>query len=152
MAAAHTFFTDKADASPSSQAHRTSGGHWVSVAKSRQQNRGIIGLAVEQTAVTLQLHQPKAAGGAPVGEPQRYVSFAMEGKPPPELYTAVEKWLGLPAEKDGWMERVEERLGGGAIVGGYPELLRTVYASVLAASDEEVEAPAAPEGVLALHY
>ena len=42
------------------------------------------------------------------------------------------------------MERLEERLGGGAIVGGYPELLRTVYASVLAASDEAVEAPAAP--------
>eukprot|EP01052_Picozoa_sp_SAG31_P000775 SAG31_NODE_22_length_33849_cov_13.713096_23_plen_95_part_00 len=65
--------------------------------------------------------------------------LASSNSSPQELYGAVGDWLGLASDvpKKGWVEHVRGCLGAGAIVGGYPQLLRTVYASVLQTPDSE---------------
>jgi hypothetical protein len=117
-------------------AHHTSGCHWVSVQKQRQQawlSWAVGGVCVEQATLSLQLHESQAAGGAAVGEPLHYRTIAVEGAPPPQLYAAVERWLGLPegGDKAKWLDTVHGKLGPGSVVGGYPELLRTAFAHVL---------------------
>lgn len=119
--------------SENAAAHRASGSHWVSVAKQRQRCWGPEGVSFEQTTVALQLHSPEAAGGAPIGEPLQYRSFAMEEGPPKQLYAAAERWLEVPdgLEDESWLRSVRERLGAGGVVGGYPMLLSTAYQHVL---------------------
>ena len=118
------------------RAHRTCGCYWVSVQKQRQQawlDFGDTRVAGEQTALVLQLHRSLGSGGDPVGKPIHYRTFAFEGAPAPDLYLAVERWLGLPSagEKSGWQNAVRDKLGPGAIIGGYPEVVHAVFGHFL---------------------
>lgn len=88
-------------------------------------------LFVEQTDIIIQLHEPQSKGGNALGSPQQYRSFAFEGGAGGAgiLYTAISRWLELPnsesaGSKEAWTESVRSRLGPGAVIGGYPTLLR----------------------------
>jgi hypothetical protein len=121
------------------RAHRTSGCYWVSVQKQRQQGwLGLSGVCAEQTTIALQLHRSFRSGGDPVGEPLHYRTFAFERAAPTDLYGAAERWLGVRGDidKSAWQDAVRDKLGTGAVIGGYPEMIYTAFGHILQQTED----------------